>query len=141
MSDFQNYKTAKQDDFLCGCQCGNALKADKILILKDDERFYDRLIFVSVCPNCQRINTVKCQTDNKGERHTKHEVSSKANRMLKRERKNIINLQNLVMRNTCGLCYGINKAIRNKKGEITQIRQYACDFNSKRDLIKKVYTK
>lgn len=141
MSNFQNYKTVNKEDFLCGCQCGNALKADKYLILKDDERFVDRIIFVSVCPNCERLNVVRAQTNVHGLRQKRHEVSAKANRLLKREKPNIIRLQELSNGGTYGLCYGINTEIRNKKGEVTQIRHYSCDFNNKRRLERKITTK
>jgi len=37
-----------------------------------------------------------------------------------------------------GWIYGVNKEIKNKKGETSQIRQYASNFWGKKKLIKKI---
>lgn len=37
-----------------------------------------------------------------------------------------------------GWVYGVNKQIVNKKGEVTQIRQYASDFSGRKNLVKKI---
>ena len=37
-----------------------------------------------------------------------------------------------------GWVYGTNKEIKNKKGEIIQIRQYSTDFHGRKMIVKKV---
>ncbi len=38
-----------------------------------------------------------------------------------------------------GWIYGHNVEIKNKKGKITQVRQYASDFRKNKILVKKIY--
>ena len=40
-----------------------------------------------------------------------------------------------------GWIYGVNVGIKNKKGDVTQIRQYASNFNGNKKLVKKLQLK
>ena len=59
---------------------------------------------------------------------------------LYREKKRIISvIPDVTYDNLYGWVYGVNKEIKNKRGKIVQIRQYASDFSGKKKLIKKTF--
>ena len=62
-------------------------------------------------------------------------------KILSREQKRKITAFPKIEYNTLyGWIYGHNVQIRNKKGKITQIRQYASDFYGQKQLVRKAFS-
>lgn len=124
------------------CKCKNTAALTEIWILKDIHNFVNRQLAVGKCKKCnsfvvslkeERLTDNKVFVDNEND-------SKKVLSILQREAKRTIN-RVYPKNSTClkGWIYGINSQIRNKKGEITQIRQYASDFNQNKKIVKKIF--
>lgn len=66
----------------------------------------------------------------------------KALAVIKREKKRIdFTLNDLKKNNhSNSWIYGVNVQIKNKSGDVVQIRQYASDFDNNKKLVKKIYS-
>ena len=110
-------------------------------MLKDIPDFKNRQLAVGKCDKCgayvvslveERIADNVLYTDNKMN-------AEKALKVLKREAKRTLNRLYITNnRSLNGWIYGHNVQIRNKKGKVTQLRQYASDFKDKRQIVKKI---
>lgn len=59
-----------------------------------------------------------------------------------REKKRVVSsLPNIQSDNLFGWIYGVNIEIKNKKGKIVQLRQYASDFANNKTLVKRIYSR
>lgn len=108
--------------------------------------FINRKLFFGLCPSCRkRIAVLESyrKSDNKYF-YTQAVEGTKqfANMVMAEQSKIVYTLQDTMnQKNTLGdgWVYGINKEIKNKQGEVTQVRQYACSLkNNKRSLVKKI---
>lgn len=122
--------------------CNTEIDRIEAWFLKDIENFTARRLFFANCPICgQPVITLyeKRIADNK--------VFIDANirglnavKTLYREKSRIVTkICNLDKNNLYGWIYGKNVEIRNKKKEVTQIRQYSSDFHGNKTLSKKIF--
>ena len=120
--------------------CDNLIKNGELFILKDIKDFTARKMYVLKCNRCREIYTVMIEkriSDNKI--FIDRNKGFQALKTFHRERKRIIEqLPDIKANALWGWIYGHNIQIKNKKGEVTQIRQYASDFKQKRSLVKKI---
>lgn len=117
-------------------KCNVKNEVIEIQELEDIANFSERLLIIGVCRACNSklVSLVEIRNSDK-----KVFIDSfagiEATNVIKRERKRLKN-KNLNHKYN-GFVYGKNKEIRNKKGEVTQIRQYASDYKTgKKTLIK-----
>lgn len=123
------------------CSCNNEIKKVEVWFLKDIADFEARKIIFGKCPKCRRpVVTIIEKRIIDGEVFIKENITgNEAMRVLNRETKRMLCKYYKVDVNSLnGWVYGINTEIKNKKGEVTQIRQYASDFNKNKVLIKKI---
>ncbi len=127
------------------CNCGKIIKRNKCIILADFKNFTSRKIFFAYCPNCRNLIITLIE-----ERQTDKKIfinenvqGSKALNILNKEilKKRIIDVvSSISFHNLSGWLFGKNIQIRNKKGEIVEIRQYSSDFNGNTKLEKIIET-
>lgn len=132
MSKIENYKELS----CCSVKITNA----ELWILKDFKGYTKRKLLIGRCQKCGdeaclQIIT-KADTD---VTYFNLYNGIEAVKTIYRERKRVVSQFPNIKTNTLwGWIYGHNTQIKNKKGEVTQIRQYASDFKQKRSLVKKI---
>lgn len=119
------------------------LTAGTLLFLQDIKNFTARKLFIAQCPVCRdyiAVLTEKRTTDNKV--FVDEFRGIEAVKTIYREKKRAVSvLPDIQSDNLFGWIYGVNVEIKNKKGKIVQIRQYASDFANNKTLVKRIYTK
>lgn len=122
-------------------RCNSTVKHFEAWILDDIKDFTARKLFFTNCPKCQEVIVAlyeKRISDNKVFINTNIQGLN-AVKTIYRERKRVVTkIMNVKADNLYGWIYGVNKEIRNKKKEITQVRQYSSDFNGNKTLSKKI---
>ena len=121
--------------------CGNSFNKAEVWILKDTEDFEARKLIVGACHKCHRpVATLieKRIIDGRvfvNENYTRNS----AVKLIKRESKRFLSKYYKVETSQLyGWIYGVNTEIRNKRGEITQIRQYSSDYYGRKSLSKRI---
>lgn len=122
--------------------CNKKIENAELWILSDFNNFTQRKLLVGKCSVCgddavleivRRVDTAK----------TYYNLYNgiEAVKVLYREKKRKITvIPDINSDSLYGWVYGINTQIRNKKGEVTKIRQYASDFSGNRELRKEFTT-
>ena len=102
-------------------------------LLGDIKGFTARKLLHGICPICKRsvVTLIQKRTSDGKIFKTENIKGLSAIKTNYRERKRLkLKFANINNTNMFGYVYGENKEIRNKKNEVTQIRQYRCDFKS-----------
>lgn len=120
-------------------KCAKCRKSNEVIEvqeLKDIKNFSDRLLLIGVCKNCNsRIVALVERRNSDKKVFIDSFVGAEALKVIKLEKKRIKN--KTLKHKYNGFVYGKNKEIRNKKGDVTQIRQYASDYSTgKQTLVK-----
>lgn len=121
--------------------CCTQISHSEIWVLKDIKDFTERKIAYAICPKCREaVITLVEKRISDGKVFVNENIKGiNAVKTLYREKKRVIaQIPFVKVSDLYGWIYGTNKEIKNKKGEITQIRQYATDFSNKKKLVKKV---
>ena len=113
------------------------------MFLKDIKNFTARKMYIAKCPVCKEYLAVICEKRiEDGKVFIDEYKGIEALKNIYREKKRVVSvLPDVQANNLFGWVYGINKEIKNKKGKIVQIRQYASDFAANKKLVKRIYTK
>ena len=123
--------------------CDSVIEKNDTWLLKDIRDFKDRKIITAICPICHKpiiVLSEKRISDSQVFFDTHY--GDDALKVIKKESKRLISQYFKVDTQFIhGWLYGINKEIKNKKGDVVQVRQYASDFNNNRTLIKKIFNK
>ena len=122
-------------------KCCTQISHSEIWVLKDIENFTERKLAYAVCPKCKdAVITLIEKRISDGKIFINANIKGiNAVKTLYREKKRVLaQVPQVKMSDLFGWIYGTNKEIRNKKGEITQIRQYSTDFSNKKRLAKKI---
>lgn len=120
--------------------CNKDIKSGELWILKDIKDFTARKLYTAKCPICKDdvvllIETRICDNQVFINNLTKIE----AVKTLYREKKRRLQLiPNIKQDYLSGWLYGENVQIRNKKGQVTQIRQYSCNYSTGKRNLEKV---
>lgn len=127
---------------ICCKNCNEELKNFKIWQLEDIKDFKNREMFIVHCKHCRTITVALKEqriSDDKvfvnkiiSERDSLRTMARESKRVVKEYITNDHNVLN-------GWIYGTNKEIKNKKGEVIQVRQYSSDFFNRKELIKKIF--
>lgn len=120
----------------CNCEI---IKPD-LWFLEDFKGYTKRRLLVGKCTICGDDAALQIMTNvNTGKTYYNLYNGIEAVKTIYREKKRIANIVPKIENDSLyGWIYGINKEIRNKKNEVTQIRQYASDFKGNKSLVKKI---
>lgn len=121
--------------------CNSVFKAEDIWFLSDLEEKVKRKLYIASCPICQKNIALYSYFDlNSNEYFEKYYYSGGAIR-IKKELKAETVATMLGFKDKYkmpfGFKYGINKEIK-RNGKIVEIRQFACDFQGNKILVKQI---
>lgn len=125
--------------------CNITVDKSEVWILKDIKNFTARKLLFANCPQCGEVVITlyeKRLSDNKV--FVDENIQGlNAVKLLYREKQRLVTkVVNIDSSNLYGWIYGKNIEIKNKKGEVTQVRQYAADYKTgKKNLTKTIYQK
>ena len=123
------------------CNCGKIIKKVNCVLLSDFKNFTSRKIIFAYCPVCKNLIITLIQQRLADDKVFINENIQGANalKLLNKEilKKRVIDTIALIsFKNISGWLFGKNVQIKNKKGEVTQIRQYSSYFNGNTKLTK-----
>lgn len=111
----------------------------EVWFLKDIDLFSDRMLLIGNCSECgKKIATLVEIRISDDVPFVDNLSGISAERVIENERKRIDYTLNSLNKHYSGWTYGINKEIKNKSGSVTQIRQYASNFDGKKKLVKRI---
>lgn len=114
----------------------------EIIDLADLEHFENRLLLIGKCEVCKKDIAQLIEIRKEDEKvFVNNFWANSAKKIIKKEFKRIkIKTNNKIK--FYGFAYGINKEMKNKKGEVVRIKQYSTDFKSDNKLlIKTIFIK
>ena len=114
----------------------------EILDLKEIEYFSERFLLIGKCRSCGVDIAQLIEIRNSDKKvFVNNFYGESAKRIIKIEKKRT-KIKSNIENKFYGFVYGVNKEIKNRKGEVTQIRQYASDLaTDNKFLIKTVFYK
>lgn len=120
--------------------CSKEIRSAELWILKDFNGFVQRKLLKAVCPLCGDDVCLLIQKSTKnGNTYLNNYTHLEAVKALYREKKRIAaQVPAIATDNLYGWIYGVNVQIRNRKGVVSQLRQYSSDFHGNRTLVKKI---
>ena len=121
--------------------CNSVFKAEDIWFLVDNDKEIKRKLYLANCPICQKEIVVYFSVDIKTKNIFEKYYYSGGARKIKQRFKNDIAATMLGFKEKykmpSGFKYGINKEIK-RNGKVLGIKQYACDFQGNKILVKKI---
>ena len=123
--------------------CNKKIKSGELYFLKDIKGFTARKMLITKCLNCREVIAILTEKRiSDGKVFINFTKGIEAVKAIYRERKRTVQvLPDIKLDTLCGWVYGHNVQIKNKKGEVTQIRQYASDFSGRKELRKRIIQK
>lgn len=123
--------------------CNKKIDCGELWILSDIKGFTSRKIYIGTCPHCQEELAVLFEKRISDKKVFKNELKGiEAVKVIYREKKRkLVALPDIKTDSLYGWVYGVNVQIKNKNGEITQIRQYSSDFKGNKKIIKSINLK
>ena len=108
--------------------CNKPLIVGEVWFLNDIKNFTARKLFKMKCSVCSEYSVVLIEKRISDNKVFVNEIQGiEAVKTLYREKKRLVFVNNQIkVSDLFGWIYGVNKEIVNKKGDITQIRQYSC---------------
>lgn len=110
-------------------------------LLEDYNGFTSRKLLYGICPVCRRsvVTLIQKRISDGKLFKTENITGLAAIKTIYREKKRLrIKLTKVKSSDLFGFVYGVNKEIKNKKNEVTQVRQYRCDIKSNTKELSKV---
>lgn len=122
--------------------CNNKIENGDLWLLADIKGFTSRKIYIGRCNKCKNEIALLIETRTSDKKVFANQFKGlEAIKTIYREKKRkVATIPNIKTNCLYGFVYGVNIAIKNKKGEITQIRQYASDFKGNKSLVKSYIT-
>lgn len=123
--------------------CGKKISTGELWFLSSCAKFIKRKLYIAVCPVCNEEAAILVETRAEdGAVFVQHFSGVEAVKTIYRERKRKLSvILNVHSKSLNGWVYGKNIEIKNKKGEVIKIRQYASDFQGNQALVKVCKTK
>lgn len=123
------------------CNCGKSINSFNCITLADFKNFTSRKILFAHCPLCKNLVLTLIQQRQEDEKVFINEnlQGPKALKILNNEliKKRIIEtIHSFSYKNISNWLFGKNIQLRNKNGDVTQIRQYSSDFFGNTKLVK-----
>lgn len=118
--------------------CNKTIQNTELWFLSDIKNFTDRKLYLGVCPHCFEDVAMLFEKRISDNKIFINELTGiEAVKTMYREKKRKLTvIPNIKPHALYGWVYGVNTQIKNKKGEVTQIRQYASDFSNNKVLVK-----
>lgn len=126
------------------CNCKTVINKVDVWFLKDIKNFEARKLIIGLCSKCHRpvVTLIEKRISDGQVFQDENITGNDAVKIINRESKRALCRYFKVDTNSlCGWVYGVNTEIKNKKGDVTQIRQYSSDFYGKKKIIKKQIVK
>lgn len=119
--------------------CNVNTEPSEVWFLKDIEFFTDRILLIGKCDVCKKDIVTLIEVRKKDNIPFVNNLSGQKTIKVKtREKKRIDYTLSSLNQQNSGWVYGVNVGIKNKNGDVTQVRQYAADFNGKRKIVKRI---
>lgn len=121
--------------------CGQNITCGNVWFLQDIKGFTKRKLFIGYCFNCKNKVVILSETRIDDNKTFLNELRGiEAVKTIYREKKRKVAVfPNIKTDTLYGWIYGVNVQIKNKKGQVVQVRQYACELRTnKRKLIKTI---
>lgn len=119
--------------------CNVNTEPSEVWFLKDIEFFTDRILLIGKCDVCKKDIITLIEVRKKDNIPFVNVLSGqKAIKVKTREKKRIDYTLSSLNQQSSSWVYGVNVGIKNKNGDVTQVRQYAADFNGKRKIVKRI---
>ena len=120
--------------------CNHKINDGELWFLSDIKGFTARKIYIGTCKICKEDVAILIETRKEDKKTFINEFKGiEAVKTIYREKKRKVTVVPNIKTNCLyGWVYGINTQIKNKKGVITQVRQYASDFKGNKKLVKKI---
>lgn len=119
--------------------CNVNTEPSEVWFLKDIEFFTDRILLIGKCNVCKKDIITLIEVRKKDNISFVNNLSGqKAIKVKAREKKRIDYTLSSLNQQSSSWVYGVNVGIKNKNGDVTQVRQYAADFNGKRKIVKRI---
>lgn len=119
--------------------CNVNTEPSEVWFLNDIEFFTDRILLIGKCKQCNKDIVSLIEVRKKDNIPFVNNLSGqKAIKVKTREKKRINYTISSLNKKYSNWIYGVNVAIKNTKGDVTQVRQYAADFNGKRKIVKRI---
>lgn len=124
--------------------CNSVFQAQDIWFLLDTEEQTDRKLYIANCPICNKRMALYSYLDVKANCYfEKYYYSGGADRIKEQLKKDVTSTMlgfKEKYKMPSGFKYGKNVEIK-RGGETSEIRQYACDFNGNKILVKRIINK
>ena len=122
--------------------CNVNTEPSDVWFLEDIEQFTERMLLIGRCQGkCKKLIASLIEIRKSDNIPFVNTLSGeKAEKVRRREKKRIRYAVSSLNKKSPNWCYGVNIGIKNKNGDVTQIRQYSSDFNGKKKLIKTIKT-
>lgn len=119
--------------------CNVNTEPSEVWFLKDIEFFTNRILLIGKCDICKKDIITLIEVRKKDNIPFVNVLSGqKAIKVKTREKKRIDYTLSSLNQQSSSWVYGVNVGIKNKNGDVTQVRQYAADFNGKRKIVKRI---
>jgi len=119
--------------------CNVNTEPSEVWFLKDIEFFTDRILLIGKCDVCKKDIVTLIEVRKKDNIPFVNILSGqKAIKVKTREKKRIDYTLSSLNQQSSSWVYGVNVGIKNKNGDVTQVRQYASDFNGRRKIVKRI---
>ena len=120
--------------------CNKNLDSVELWVLKDIKNFMARKLFFGTCKYCKEKKAFLIETRISDNKKFKNEFKNiEAVKVIYREKKRkLITIPDIKKDSLYGWVYGVNVEIKDKKGTVTQVRQYASDFKGNKKIVKSI---
>lgn len=123
--------------FVC---CNEKLKRGNVWLLKDTKDFTARKLYIGRCRKCGDETVLLIEkriSDNKVFINTLSGIEA-VKTIYREKKRKIAEYPHIETNGLYGWIYGQNVQIRNRKGQVIKIRQYAADFGGGRQKVKEL---
>lgn len=119
--------------------CNQNILCGEVWFLQDIKGFTARKMFIGQCPICKNKVAIlfEKRCDDNKEFIDKVKGIEAVKTIFREQKRKVVVFPEIKLNSLSGWIYGVNTQIKNKKGEVTQIRQYASDFNGCKTIVKK----
>ena len=122
--------------------CNSEVKSGELWLLADFKGFTKRKLYIGKCEVCGDDVALQIMTDVKTNKtyYNLYNGIEAVKTIYREKKRKLVTYPELKSDILYGWIYGVNVQIKNKKGEITQIRQYSSDFKGNRKIVKSINT-
>ena len=120
--------------------CNNKIKLAELWFLEDFKGYTKRKLLVGKCKICGDDVALQIMTnvDNNKTYHNLYNGLEAVKIIYREKKKKLAVFPNIKTSSLYGWVYGVNIEIKNKNGDIRQIRQYAKNFEGNKQLVKQL---